>query len=496
MSSFQPLSTPSSTFAFPVPAMTEPTTCQRHTLDDLCSEPLTPERLNQLQDALYCLPVAQYCDDRPQWLTIIAALSTEANRSPDHADRLLALADEWSQQSASYEPGCVATLWDSFGDQYAGQPATLGTIFHLAKQHGFSFRNTAPEPVTTDADGMPFGIISHSDLRARDFVINYLVDELLAERQDIVIGGWAKSLKTSLVVDLIVSLATGEPFLGQFDIPNRRKSLVLSAESGLEVLREIAARVCAARGVSLDALDNMVSWGDRLPYIDNPQHLTALRTILKTLRPDVLVVDPLYKCLQVGSDASNVMAVGDKLNRISMLCREHGVTLICCHHIKKSSAGKKELDLSDLSQAGFAEHFRQFVLLNRETPYQFDGNHDLKMSVSASCGISAQYSLRIREGLLNTDGERKWDVDVRTAGEHAEAPSQQQLTAESHVVMDIMLAQGTVTSKKSLHAPAKQEGLSQRRCDAAFGSLLANGQIERVPVGRGKWTYQIREATP
>ena len=53
-------------------------------------------------------------------------------------------------------------------------------------------------------------------------------------------------LKTSLIVDLAISIGTGKPFLGEFAGDNAMRVAVLSGEGG-GAAQETAARLCSKR---------------------------------------------------------------------------------------------------------------------------------------------------------------------------------------------------------------------------------------------------------
>jgi hypothetical protein len=80
-------------------------------------------------------------DDRNNyWLRIGAALHWTGWGDPARA-----LFDEYSKKSTKYDPAQQDKLWKSFARGYDGISVTLGTLFDLAKQHGWE--EPAPDEI-------------------------------------------------------------------------------------------------------------------------------------------------------------------------------------------------------------------------------------------------------------------------------------------------------------------------------------------------------------
>src|SRR5262249_58926940 len=73
--------------------------------------------------------------------------------------------------------------------------------------------------------------VSSPDFFAADFRPTWLVKRLLVKGQPAVIGGPMKTMKTTVGLDLAVSLASGTPFLGFLDVYQAVRVAVLSGES-------------------------------------------------------------------------------------------------------------------------------------------------------------------------------------------------------------------------------------------------------------------------
>ena len=116
-----------------------------------------------------------------------------------------------------------------------------------------------------------------------------------------VIGGPSKSLKTSILIDLAISLASGNPFLGRFPIPEPMPVALISGESGRAVdpgQRQAGLRI--AKGIPYEAAAG-VSWGFGLPALTNPEHLAVLRKAIRDGGFKVVMIDPLYMSLLAGN---------------------------------------------------------------------------------------------------------------------------------------------------------------------------------------------------
>jgi replicative DNA helicase len=287
-----------------------------------------------------------------------------------------------------------------------------------------------PLPPRPSEPGFDFKPIDSATFAAAVRRQEWLVEGVLASDQPGVIGGPKKSLKTSVAVDLALSIGSGKPFLGKFPVPQKVRVAVLSGESGTAALQETARRVCKAKGVSLTDCD--VLWQTELPQLGNAGDRQRLQAGLTTRGVKLVIIDPLYLCLLGGAEkvsASNLFEVGPLLLKVGRACLDAGATPLLLHHATKSAAALKKgepLDLEDLAFAGIGEFARQWMLLGRREPFQpGTGSHALTLAVGGSAGQSSVWQLDVEEGVLGADGKcRRWAVRVSApaAAGRAERP--------------------------------------------------------------------------
>jgi hypothetical protein len=188
-------------------------------------------------------------------------------------------------------------------------PRMLGRAASSAAASNGSIAHSAatPELDTLDADDDErFPFYSAAQLNSGRFETRYLIRGVLAAAQPGGVFGAFKTLKTSLTADLLISLASGTAFLGHFAVPEPGRALFLSGESGLAALQSIARRICAARGLDLETLDNF-ELSPKLPNLDSPDDVKALGRIIRKKRPTCVAIDPAYLAIR-GDDARNLFA--------------------------------------------------------------------------------------------------------------------------------------------------------------------------------------------
>ena len=357
-----------------------------------------------------------------------------------------------------------------------------------------------PAPTPKPPPGFRWEPVDDTRFCATDYRPEWLVRNVLVARQPAILGGPSKVLKTSVVIDLALSLASGTPFLGRFAVEARRRTALLSGESGPYALQETARRIRTAKGLPPEGQGDLVLWQFVLPQLANGTQLELLEAGLMESAVEVVIVDPAYLCLLSGTAvaAENFFQVGPLLLRIAETCERIGCTLILLHHSRKGAGRENEpIELTDLSFAGFAEFARQWILISRREKFQLgSGVHRLWLSTGGSVGHCGQWGLDVDEGQLAEDFTgRRWDVKVLTIEEAIQSAGTDRLAAKSEATRrrDAEDESAFLTALDSLLEADKctavlyvrvrdLAGIPRARVSRSFESLIASRVVERVTI--------------
>ena len=359
------------------------------------------------------------------------------------------------------------------------------------------------QQTSTSRRGFEIEGVSSKDFAVGDYRLEFFVDGLLTVGQPCLIAGASKSLKTSLAIDLAVSLDSGKPFLNEFKVARTARVGVISGESGAATIQCAARRVCECK--HLDLAERGIQWSFDIPRITDPTHLSAPERYISRHNLEVLILDPVYLMLldaRTAQHASNVFAMGAVLRNLSELVAELGTTLILIHHVTKGSARSSKSegmipDLEDMSMSGFAEFSRQWLLVGRRSRYvDGSGDHELWLRYGGSAGHGGLCGLDVREGRRDDIGGRRWSVTIRDA---VECSNEQRGDAERRKIdaeerkagrqltgdMDRIRAKAEKFQAGDTKSQIAQAvSLPNERCGRALHALVDQGEWERCDVGK------------
>ncbi|BBO32507.1 AAA family ATPase [Lacipirellula parvula] len=337
----------------------------------------------------------------------------------------------------------------------------------------------------TASNGGPFslGLIRWSDFQKDETPQQYLIPGLVAEAEHFVIGGRTKGLKTNTALDMMISLASGQPFFGHFPVAGPCPVAFISGESGRKSLQRRAATMASVRGAEIS--DDNFFIGFDLPKLSITAHLDAIQKAIEELGIKLLCVDPAYLATLTSGNAdkaSNQFAMGLILEPFGKIGTATGCTMALVHHARKASRAEQfqPMTREDLSQSGFDAWMRQWLLLSRRSAFR-NGVHELHMEAGGSAGHFGQWAVTVDEG--DDLRGRQWAVTVVEADQaRANALQAAQDAKAERLALDISIVRSVLDTGRneplSKTAIREKTTFNSVRLAGVLAAMLANGELE------------------
>lgn len=221
------------------------------------------------------------------------------------------------------------------------------------------------------------------------------------------LAGEKKTLKTYTDLALALAVASGEPFLGQFAVPEPRPVLMYLGEGGQIPTMHRVQRIAAAMGVDLASLPLRIVFdaGD----ITGEAFLAALDAAVADEMPGLVIVDPFYAYHPPGIEAQNLYDRGAMLAEVQQ-SMPPGCAFILADHFRKT--GSRDLDLDSIAQSGVSQWADSWILQNHNSPARVDaGQFSIGMQFGSRQWGGRQYVVDWSLGSFNEDtGEHVGDL--------------------------------------------------------------------------------------
>mgnify|MGYP000240960645 CR=1 FL=1 len=162
---------------------------------------------------------------------------------------------------------------------------------------------------------------------AREYPI--LIDQILHRSTKAIVASTSKAGKTWLGLDIATSVATGTPWMG---LASRSSEvLYINLEIPEAFLFHRLQKLAFAKKLSLRHLDQLHLWNLRGKATSAGDILGAL-----SLRPDLIVLDPVYKLLR-GRDENSAGEMQLFMAEIELLMERTGAAVLFIHHFSKGN---------------------------------------------------------------------------------------------------------------------------------------------------------------
>jgi hypothetical protein len=310
--------------------------------------------IEEIRSAVAAIPPTAIASE-PDWVHFFAlVLAHEARIYTAQSEELWEIFDTASQSAPGYDQTENRTRWRRYMREALDRDKaiTIATVFDLAKKHGWPGWSP-PTVVSQNSQGSPFGPtaspaaglnVSFSKIPHRQWL--YGVDLIRGEIT--VLGAPGGVGKSTKAIGMSVAVATGKPLLGEKLFGADHSCLYLNGEdSGTEMRRRIYA-FCLKHGLTEQDICRLLMAGaddwrvQRLSFLRTERGnslldesgFAHLEGLLESLRPDLVVLDPLIAFCGGGNINDNaVMAL--LMRALKRLACKFDCAVLIIHHTRK-----------------------------------------------------------------------------------------------------------------------------------------------------------------
>ena len=162
-----------------------------------------------------------------------------------------------------------------------------------------------------------------------------LIPGILRKGRKMMIVGASKTGKSMLLSELAIAIAEGKEWLGRQCA--RGKVLYVNLEIPEDTFWNRLLDIYEKSGI--EASDNLTVWNLRGYAMQMDKLTPRLVNRAKKLKPDVVIIDPIYKVITGDENSAEQMA--KFCNEFDKLCTQLGASTIYVHHHSKGFQGQK-----------------------------------------------------------------------------------------------------------------------------------------------------------
>lgn len=177
----------------------------------------------------------------------------------------------------------------------------------------------------------------------------WLVRGFWGRRSHGIVAGMPKCFKSTLVHDLIISVASGTKFLGRFPVEEPGPVLVIQNENADYIMKDRTEKIILDRGLvgearRINRRHVQVEFPPDLPItfinqqgftLSNEDHRRQIELLVQELKPVLVVFDPLY--LMFEGDLNSSKDLNSVLNWLLSLKTDYHTSVLVVHHYNKGS---------------------------------------------------------------------------------------------------------------------------------------------------------------
>lgn len=209
------------------------------------------------------------------------------------------------------------------------------------------------EDIVEKEDSWDMQVDSYSGLMSSlDRPPGWLVEGFWMSQSHGIIAGEPKTFKSTLAMDLAVSVASGTPFLGKHKVMNPGPVFYIQNENAKWIIKDRLMKIAHSRGLMGSIKPHQdkwrIQWPTPLPInfinqqsflLTDPLHQKILEQSFQKYKPSLLILDPLY--LMFDGDINSAKDLNFVLSWLLEMRFKYKCAVVVIHHYNKGGQGSE-----------------------------------------------------------------------------------------------------------------------------------------------------------
>lgn len=310
----------------------------------------------------------------------------------------------------------------------------------------------------------------------------WLIEGIWQDKTYGIIAGEPKTYKSVQATDMALSVASGSAYLGSFPVRRQGTVLYIQEENNEQTVQDRVFKIANHKGLLMSTRDGWQLPQDLPLYFSNnfgidltsQESRALLENTIKTLKPILIILDPLY--MMLGKvDENSATEVSEVLRWLTYLRNTYGLSIVLCHHYNKGGSARGGQRVRGSSAFHAWVESALYVKATNEL-FTVDIEREFR-----AYPTMPEFTLKLK---LGNPGELLYMPEI-IGGEDIDA----MLSIKSEELFEIMSAEGRLSESEITERLKLTPGHSKK----LIKSLVDNNQIVKVTGGgRGvKTGYEL-----
>ena len=210
-----------------------------------------------------------------------------------------------------------------------------------------------PESTEEVSEVPPLPLVSYEGIMSSNkSQPGWLVKDLWMRKSHGIVAGEPKTYKSTITLDLAVSVASGVPLWGSYEVEEQGPVLIVQNENAEWIMKDRLEKMIASKRLGGEARVKgnkvTVDWPPNLPiyFVNNygynfndPMHKLQLEEAVKQIRPVLVIFDPLY--LMFDGDVNHAKDLQPVLQWLLNIKNTYQTAVMVVHHWNKSGTSSR-----------------------------------------------------------------------------------------------------------------------------------------------------------